>query len=301
MTTEDTRPPLAAGFSYSTSHGFNDIMHVHRYTPGATLVSIQFWRIAKLLLNGVGVVGDDGVVSFLTPEQQEGSFYIAKVIPDAQKPAGGMTKYHKFWNEETQKYELPDLFPNIRGSIEGRIDFDVHLATALHRSYLDQLDALTAVRDIEYKSENRGRYNTAISKIANNAESVLKHFWPALIAASCIDSFIRILSPTEGTVGQFMTDTVAAAQDSGVNLIAEMDKRSEAGTLSVAPIFVMEKFLEMMKDDLSKTAKARNRNWKRGLVIVESLSSPAVAGEVTAAAVLTKVLLTFTEGQSDGS
>lgn len=210
-------------------------------------------------------------------------------IPDIQHPAGGMTTAHTVFDETTQKWTLPSIEDSIHAHHERNHDGDVAAADAaicqceidlLHRKALmanlnpDQ----KAVADTAY-----GDFEKCIDDIVDaNAEPVIERAWIKSVG------HVTLPATDEGQVQK--------AHNFAAAYLTMIRAKTQSQRIKHLYYYHMCLRSELLKDR-DRTGNARFL--PKGVVIVETLSSPAKSEEVTAESVFNKLkaLISPSEGE----
>lgn len=201
-------------------------------------------------------------------------------IPDSQIPAEGMTREHTLFDEATGKWTKPLVDDEVGVAFERESENDVG-ATLDSLCMVDAFDAAFRVFRTIMTSEQRGTTATDMAAMTECTAKVIDRAAPIAIAHAWLMSHGGITRPPDEYTYARMARKFSA------DFLAHLGELEQSALGTSRPWQYKRRLIDELRADAKRTGNARFL--PRGVTIVETLSSPAVATETTAAAVITKL------------
>jgi len=223
---------------------------------------------------------DDGNVVWDTDALANARWGAVRPIPDSEHPAEGMTVFHSQFNTATGKWEKPFIDDAVGVAFERESENDVG-ATLDSLCMVDAFDAAFRVFRTIMTSEQRGTTATDMAAMTECTAKVIDRAAPIAIAHAWLMSHGGITMPPQDWV------YAESARAFSKAFLAHLGELEQSALGTSRPWQYKRRLIDELRADAKRTGNARFL--PRGVTIVETLSSPAVATETTAAAVITKL------------
>lgn len=239
---------------------------------------LRHWNAFKRDDDGNVVLNQEGIDA--TEARSAYSVLEIYIIPDIELPED-MSRHHTYFNETTRKWEKPNVLHETRAHHERNADFDVNLARWTIRRYREERRWRTFLQERE-GADARAAFRTEIQRLDALADEHLDFAWRPILIGEMVESLNAVYRPESDDT---LTSAAVKSIDTYLAAVAA-NKR-----LGAHHSEFHAKFQEWLLEDAAKSAQDASRHWKRGFIIVDTLSTgdDANALEVTAASIITKI------------